>query len=137
MKKRSSRGLTGKRTAVIYTDREPQILKHDFAKTCVRYFDSKDYKPYLAGQTYGTTRETRAGHRQWNSESKSEAHRWGGDDWPDLPNSQLRECLHCLISPFEKPGAKFQYCSRCRKVSYCSKECQVANWRDHKYRCEA
>eukprot|EP00956_Cyclotella_meneghiniana_P024367 scaffold48828_cov75-Cyclotella_meneghiniana.AAC.10 len=26
-------------------------------------------------------------------------------------------------------------CTRCRKVSYCGKECQVANWKDHKAEC--
>ena len=26
-------------------------------------------------------------------------------------------------------------CTGCRKVSYCGKECQVANWKDHKVEC--
>jgi len=30
---------------------------------------------------------------------------------------------------------KFQYCSKCRSVCYCSKECQVAHWPDHKLNC--
>lgn len=28
-------------------------------------------------------------------------------------------------------------CSRCRKVSYCSKECQRAHWKSHKIKCGA
>ncbi|KDR67771.1 hypothetical protein GALMADRAFT_231682 [Galerina marginata CBS 339.88] len=27
-------------------------------------------------------------------------------------------------------------CSRCRSVSYCSKQCQIANWKSHKPQCE-
>ena len=124
----------GGNTVIIWTDREPKVLKHDFAKTCIKYLELVD--SYLPGEMYGSTRASRKGHARWNAETKSDGLDVFGEDFPDAPDSELRECLHCLIAPLEKPEAKFQYCSRCRKVSYCSKECQVANWRDHKYRCK-
>ena len=47
-----------------------------------------------------------------------------------------KQCLHCWVSMLDMPEAKFKYCSRCRKVCYCSKECQQANWKDHKLVCK-
>ena len=35
-----------------------------------------------------------------------------------------------------KSGEKFRYCSRCRKVCYCSKKCQDDDWMSHKLECE-
>jgi len=32
--------------------------------------------------------------------------------------------------------SKTMYCSRCRSVTYCSRECQKANWKFHKLHCE-
>ena len=51
----------------------------------------------------------------------------------------LRLCLRCKKTNdphYEgRQAIKFMYCSRCRKVCYCSKECQNAHWRDHKLLC--
>jgi len=33
------------------------------------------------------------------------------------------------------PVDKFKYCSRCKQVTYCSKGCQRAHWRDHRLSC--
>jgi len=35
----------------------------------------------------------------------------------------------------EGPVKKFKYCTKCDRVAYCSKECQVADWDDHKLYC--
>ena len=51
---------------------------------------------------------------------------------PDMP--ELKTCENCMRS--ETPGdTKMKYCVRCRKVSYCSKECQETDWGDHKLFC--
>ena len=34
------------------------------------------------------------------------------------------------------PRSKTKYCSRCRNVTYCSRECQVADWSEHKSACD-
>ena len=33
------------------------------------------------------------------------------------------------------PSVKFRHCARCRAVSYCSKECQMKHWPDHRLSC--
>jgi hypothetical protein len=45
-------------------------------------------------------------------------------------------CNHCV--KYEKlGGAKLMKCQRCKVIYYCSKECQVANWKSHKKTCKA
>ena len=40
--------------------------------------------------------------------------------------------------PTLKPGDKLKPCSRCRRLEYCSKECQAKDWRSgHKHACHA
>ena len=34
------------------------------------------------------------------------------------------------------PAEHFRYCARCQSASYCSKECQVAHWPDHRLWCQ-
>ena len=34
------------------------------------------------------------------------------------------------------PRSKTKYCSRCRNVTYCSRESQVADWSKHKSACD-
>jgi hypothetical protein len=34
-------------------------------------------------------------------------------------------------------GALLMKCQRCKAAYYCSKECQVADWKNHKKRCKA
>mmetsp|Transcript_29759 Transcript_29759/g.51374 ORF Transcript_29759/g.51374 Transcript_29759/m.51374 type:complete len:418 (+) Transcript_29759:65-1318(+) len=42
-------------------------------------------------------------------------------------------CLNC--SALETPGNKFQQCSRCKCVRYCSPKCQKEHWKLHKSIC--
>lgn len=41
-----------------------------------------------------------------------------------------RPCRNCFQS-----GRDMQKCSRCKQIFYCSKECQVADWKRHKKDC--
>lgn len=36
-----------------------------------------------------------------------------------------------------KNSGKLMWCSRCKEVSYCSKECQKADWKKHRMECSA
>jgi hypothetical protein len=41
----------------------------------------------------------------------------------------------CRVCAKNRNGAGLLMCSRCRKVSYCSTECQRADWKKHKVSC--
>jgi hypothetical protein len=50
---------------------------------------------------------------------------------------KLREgpkCSQCKNPP--SGDGKLQVCSRCRKVQYCSRDCQKADWKEHKVVCK-
>jgi len=46
----------------------------------------------------------------------------------------IKNCRKCGMSPDEAEGT-MKNCSRCKSVSYCSKECQVRDWKRHKKAC--
>ena len=46
---------------------------------------------------------------------------------------QVGMCHHCSASP--APGSKLQACSRCKKGCYCNRDCQAADWPEHKTVC--
>ena len=48
-----------------------------------------------------------------------------------VPGRLTGSCSNCF-----KFG-EFAKCSRCRKVCYCSRECQKAHWKEHKKECKA
>jgi hypothetical protein len=55
---------------------------------------------------------------------------WGADD-PDVARLgayRLRYCAAC-----GKPAAST--CGKCRAVAFCSRDCQVLNWKSHKSMC--
>lgn len=37
------------------------------------------------------------------------------------------DCANC--SKKQPPDIKFLVCSECKNIHYCSKECQIENWR--------
>ncbi len=43
---------------------------------------------------------------------------------------------HCTHPGGRVERSKTMYCSRCRRVTYCSRECQVAHWPEHKPHCD-
>lgn len=45
----------------------------------------------------------------------------------------LSYCVHCK-KRLDKDGNR--YCSKCKRACYCSRECQVSNWKEHKIRCK-
>lgn len=45
--------------------------------------------------------------------------------------SKYRMCMHC-----KKRGFKYPKCSVCQAAYYCSKECQVDDWDEHKTKCK-
>ena len=42
----------------------------------------------------------------------------------------------CSIPGRNVARSNTKYCSRCRSVAYCSRECQVADWTEHKLTCD-
>jgi len=47
-----------------------------------------------------------------------------------------KSCEKCGFDRFDPtPGVKLEYCGGCRRVCYCSKECQNADWEDHRLIC--
>ena len=47
---------------------------------------------------------------------------------------QKGRCHACLNSP--AAGSKLQACSRCKKGCYCNRDCQAADWPEHKTVCK-
>jgi hypothetical protein len=47
----------------------------------------------------------------------------------------VKKCHHCEMIETQMDDAKFMKCQRCKLAYYCSKECQVANWKRHKKMC--
>jgi hypothetical protein len=41
-------------------------------------------------------------------------------------------CRHCDTMETQMDGVKLMQCRRCKMAYYCNKECQVADWKDHK-----
>ena len=46
------------------------------------------------------------------------------------------ECIVCKKTDAEADGGKLKSCSRCKRVRYCSRECQVKDWKTHKKFCK-
>eukprot|EP00984_Skeletonema_dohrnii_P011225 scaffold4462_cov119-Skeletonema_dohrnii-CCMP3373.AAC.8 len=52
-----------------------------------------------------------------------------------IPKMAICYNLQCPNSYGEVERSKTMYCSRCRSVTYCSRECQKADWAEHKPVC--
>jgi hypothetical protein len=53
----------------------------------------------------------------------------------DSKYANLKMCRHCDKDETQMDGAKLMTCQRCKSVYYCSRECQVADWKSHKQIC--
>jgi hypothetical protein len=49
----------------------------------------------------------------------------------------LKACHHCEKLETQLDNAKLMQCQRCKQSYYCSKDCQVADWKSHKKMCKA
>jgi hypothetical protein len=49
----------------------------------------------------------------------------------------IKMCNHCRKCETQMDSVKLMKCQRCKLAYYCSKECQVANWKSHKKMCKA
>jgi hypothetical protein len=60
--------------------------------------------------------------------------RLSNNDNYDTKSAILKMCHHCDKTE-TLGGAKHMKCKRCKAAYYCSKVCQVADWKIHKIRC--
>jgi hypothetical protein len=49
----------------------------------------------------------------------------------------VKSCCNCEKTETHMNGALLMKCQRCKVSHYCSKDCQVADWKSHKKICEA
>ena len=120
-------------TAAMSTDSDWNVVDHDFRKVH-KVIDSMedDFLVQLyKNSEIGGTKESRSKALQKLSKHFTDLDR---EDTSWLSNHNT--CRHCRKKASHYPELKFKYCMRCRYVSYCSKECQLANWGDHKLVCE-
>jgi hypothetical protein len=57
------------------------------------------------------------------------------DNNDNQSNFLIKMCGHCEKVETQMDGAKLMKCQRCKVTYYCSKDCQVADWKIHKKRC--
>ena len=65
-----------------------------------------------------------------NSSAKARSGAEAVDNAVSNASSDDRNCCGC-----GKAAVKLMKCSKCKTVSYCSRECQVADWKEHKKVC--
>jgi hypothetical protein len=54
----------------------------------------------------------------------------------DARGNIVKRCHNCEKPETQMEGALLMKCQRCRAIYYCSKECQVAHWKNHKKMCK-
>ncbi|MCX5925603.1 MAG: zinc finger MYND domain-containing protein [Candidatus Dependentiae bacterium] len=63
-------------------------------------------------------------------------HSLPGIEWPDQSACAILVCLSCK-KPEKKEEGRFRKCGTCQNAFYCSRDCQVAHWPEHKQVCKA
>jgi len=120
--------------ACVLTDAPSKKLKHDIEG--LRYdYRGSGYSPRFTDQQRS---ERTKNLRQAASESRDEFFR----SLCLLHDPFLvKGCEYCLDQDFlflgdeDKQKRKYLYCRDCREICYCSKECQVADWPNHRLLC--
>jgi hypothetical protein len=62
----------------------------------------------------------------------------GSDDSRDAfrrPDRRVPSCAHCKAVD-DADVRLFKACGRCGTVVYCSRDCQLAHWTEHKPKCK-
>ena len=50
-----------------------------------------------------------------------------------LSLSKVQACATCLKTELE---VEIKHCTRCNIITYCSKDCQTEDWKNHKGHCQ-
>jgi hypothetical protein len=58
--------------------------------------------------------------------------RLSNDNYDNNKCEDLKMCLHCEKTETQIDNALLMKCQRCKAAYYCSKDCQVADWKNHK-----
>ena len=153
-----SRNVTGKidlkaniwspmMTKTCFIDRMSTKPTHDMKEKLEYEFDGEDEEEEAKKSTALKTRRkeisayTKAFRRR-------AARRCAGEEVPkNIDMSLYKLCEFCrkpeddeAITSWKHgeavvPKVKYRYCSRCRLVSYCSRECRRMDWPDHRFDC--
>ena len=90
------------------------------------------------GAEHPTTQEAGRVYDEWakiHPNEKLEAVVIDDDVAKELNKSSSRAiCEHCKC--IEKEANCFQRCARCNLAAYCSRDCQKADWKEHKTKCK-
>jgi hypothetical protein len=57
------------------------------------------------------------------------------NDDSDNKRTNLKMCQHCDKTETQMDSALLMKCQQCKETYYCSKDCQVADWKSHKKTC--
>lgn len=68
---------------------------------------------------------------QLNDQDSNKASAWTEDHFDARKFFNQSFCVTCQIQ-----GQNLQRCSQCKSVTYCSTDCQKADWKKHKERCK-
>jgi len=115
-----------------------KILNHDGGVTCsicynnvaVGYSMQLAYIPNYNGKK-GIFRST--GKEKWTCDSDMCIGKAGRSTFRRQAQLNLIVCNYCGVSD----DTTFPRCSVCKKVFYCSKDCQTKDWRAHREYCKA
>ena len=121
---------------LILVDRISKPVIHDFENVDVQFhqprtsLNSRKTQSKFSEQTSQLVSESAFLHRLLTSPSSAR------DACLRVSDIDYKYCRHCGTAEDRfKSGFKFKYCSSCHRVCYCSKECQTADWKDHKFGC--
>lgn len=57
---------------------------------------------------------------------------------PEIADTEMEMCNNCKVTKFVSVDGRMKRCSRCKAKLYCSKECQIQDWKNgHKHYCKS
>ena len=131
--------LSANTRRIIALDRVSKKPKHDVHGLEFIHGPSESYEPSAKERSKHTKRV------------KKMAQEKGGDsvDYEAFSSPKFKRCDKCLKREDDdavnswfrgvsaEPTQKFRYCKGCNELCYCSKECQLAHWPDHRLACRS